>query len=62
MLKPKSDTLGQVKDQLKLAELTANIDALTGGQFSASLARSGGAVIPSATPSRGGGGDGSIDL
>lgn len=39
LLKPKSDTLGQVKDQLSLLEKTANIDALTGGAFSAALSR-----------------------
>ncbi len=39
LLKPKSDTLGQVKDQLRLMEKTANIDALTGGAFSAALSR-----------------------
>jgi len=39
LLKPKSDTMGQVKDQLRLLEMTANIDALTGGAFSAALNR-----------------------
>ena len=39
LLRPKSDTLGQVKDQLRLMEMTANIDALTGGAFSAALNR-----------------------
>lgn len=42
LLKPPSDTLGQVKAQLRLMEATANLDALTGGAFSAALARSGG--------------------
>ena len=39
LLRPKSDTMGQVKDQLRLLEMTANIDALTGGAFSAALNR-----------------------
>ncbi len=39
LLSPKRDVAGQVKDQLHLMELTANIDALTGGAFSASLPR-----------------------
>ncbi len=39
LLNPKRDLTGQVKDQLRLAELTANIDALTGGRFSAQLGR-----------------------
>jgi hypothetical protein len=38
LLNPKSDLLGQVKDELRLRELSANIDALTGGRFSAALA------------------------
>lgn len=37
LLNPKSDLLGQVKDELRLRELTANVDALTGGRFSAGL-------------------------
>jgi hypothetical protein len=39
LLNPKRDLAGQVKDQLRLAELTANIDALTGGRFSEALGR-----------------------
>lgn len=39
LLSPRSDVLAQVKDQLKLLEFTANIDALTGGAFSAALSR-----------------------
>jgi hypothetical protein len=42
LLAPRADVLGQVKDQLRLMELTANLDALTGGAFSAALARTGG--------------------
>lgn len=37
LLSPRSDVLGQVKEQLKLLELTANLDALTGGAFSHAL-------------------------
>ncbi|MCA9572395.1 MAG: helix-hairpin-helix domain-containing protein [Myxococcales bacterium] len=37
LLAPKLDTLGQVKDELRVMELTANLDALTGGRFSAAL-------------------------
>jgi hypothetical protein len=42
LLAPRSDVLGQVKDELRLMELTANLDALTGGAFSGGFARSGG--------------------
>ncbi len=38
LLNPKVDLLGQVRDMLRLRELTANIDALTGGRFSQALA------------------------
>jgi len=41
LLAPKGDVLGQVKDELRVMELTANLDAMTGGRFSAALARSG---------------------
>lgn len=37
MLTPKSDLMGQVKDQLRLMELTANLDALSGGAFTRAL-------------------------
>jgi hypothetical protein len=37
LLNPKVDLRGQVIDQLRLMELTANIDALTGGMFSANV-------------------------
>lgn len=37
LLNPKADLRGQVIDELRLMELTANIDALTGGEFSAKL-------------------------
>jgi hypothetical protein len=41
LLSPKRDTMGQVKQQLRLMELTASIDALTGGAFSQALKRGG---------------------
>lgn len=37
LLEPKGDLRGQVKDQLRLMELTAQLDALSGGAFSAGL-------------------------
>ncbi len=37
LLSPKRDVAGQVKDQLHLMELTANLDGLTGGSFSAGI-------------------------
>lgn len=46
LLSPKADLLGQTKDQLRVMELTANLDALTGGRFSAALARPAPNVIP----------------
>lgn len=39
LLAPKSDPLAVVKEELRLMELTANLDALTGGAFSAGLSR-----------------------
>ncbi len=39
LLSPPSDLKTQIKTELHLQELTASIDALTGGQFSASLPR-----------------------
>ena len=37
LLSPAGDLRSQLKNELRLQELTANIDALTGGRFSASL-------------------------
>jgi hypothetical protein len=39
LLAPKSDPIALVKEELRLMELTANLDALTGGGFSAGVAR-----------------------
>lgn len=39
LLAPKGDVLGQVKDELRIMELTANLDAMTGGRFTAALTR-----------------------
>jgi competence protein ComEA len=41
LLNPKGDLGGQLKDQLKLLEMTANLDAYTGGKFSQGIAASG---------------------
>ena len=50
VLSPKRDTMGQVKEQLRLMELRAGLDAVTGGAFSQSLAKSstGTATVPPA--------------
>lgn len=37
LLDPKLDLMGQVRDELRLRELTAQLDAFTGGRFSAAL-------------------------
>ena len=37
LLSPKSSLDAQVKAQLRLMELTANLDALTGGAFSSAV-------------------------
>ncbi len=51
LLSPKSDPLALVKEELRLMELTANLDALTGGAFSAGVARGNvGATRPAPTP------------
>lgn len=39
LLAPKIDLVGRIRDELRLLELTANLDALTGGAFSAAVAR-----------------------
>ena len=39
LLSPPSDIKTQIKNELRLQELTASIDALTGGKFSAALPR-----------------------
>lgn len=41
LLSPPGDLRSQIKRELQLQELTANLDALTGGGFSAALPRSG---------------------
>lgn len=52
LLSPKRDTMGQVKQQLRLMEITASIDALTGGAYSQALKRQvrRAAVQPAPTP------------
>ena len=37
LLNPRSDLVGRVRDEIRLRELTANIDAYTGGRFSDAL-------------------------
>jgi hypothetical protein len=39
LLSPKIDLMARVKDELRLLELTANLDALTGGSFSRGVDR-----------------------
>jgi hypothetical protein len=39
LLNPKSDLNGQLKDQLKMLEMTANLDAFTGGRFTEAVTR-----------------------
>lgn len=46
LLAPKSDPVALVKEELRLMELTANLDALTGGAFSAGVARGGAGAVP----------------
>ena len=46
LLAPKSDPVALVKEELRLMELTANLDALTGGAFSAGVARGGAGAAP----------------
>jgi len=46
LLTPKSDPMALVKEELRLMELTAGLDALTGGAFSAGVARGGAPAQP----------------
>jgi hypothetical protein len=39
LIAPKTDLMARVKDELRMMELTANIDALTGGAFSGGTQR-----------------------
>ena len=39
LLAPKADIMARVREELRLMELTANLDALTGGAFSSGLSR-----------------------
>ncbi len=39
LLAPKADMMARVREELRLMELTANLDALTGGAFSSATAR-----------------------
>jgi competence ComEA-like helix-hairpin-helix protein len=41
LLNPKSELGAQIKDQLKLLEMTANLDAYTGGKFSQGISAAG---------------------
>ena len=41
LLNPKTDILDRVQEELNLLELTANLDALTGGAFSQAISESG---------------------
>jgi hypothetical protein len=67
LLSPKRDTMGQVKQQLRLMELTASVDALTGGAFSQALKRVSNSskrrnLSPEPSPSPATGSDEEIDL
>ncbi|MBT3218907.1 MAG: hypothetical protein HN348_07425 [Proteobacteria bacterium] len=53
LLSPKRDTMGQVKEQLRLMELTAGLDSVTGGSFSQNLAKTS-TGSASAPPAKGG--------
>ena len=39
LLSPMGDVMGQVREQLRIMEITAQLDAFTGGRFSQDLSK-----------------------